>query len=152
MPKRERIKAASVGSEPSHDGTVLIIDDTFDFDPTPDPEWLAGLPPTLREAHDRMEQARISLRLAENRKSTALQEARSERDREIQQAREYMHLEIERATEQYNSAASRCDAQYGQKKQAAQEQYDQAQMQYAQSLQKWQDVKGQHDAGKEAQA
>ena len=141
MPKREQ-------------APVVDDNDPLDRDPQPDPEWLAGLPPTLREAHDRMEQARISLRLAENRKSTALQEARSERDREIEQAREYKNLEIERAVEQYNSTASRCDAQYGQKKQAASEQYDQAQMQYAQTLQKWQDVKGRHDvdagAGKEA--
>jgi hypothetical protein len=144
MAKRERKTGDGltwVEVEPAVVVTVEATEsDELDRDPTPDPEWLAGLPPQLREAHDRMEKARISLRVAEQHKQRTLQEARSVRDREIAQAREYMHLEIERATEQYNSTASRCDAEYGKKKQAAQEQYDQAQMQYAQSLQRWQDT------------
>lgn len=124
-----------------------VVDEALDRDPAPDPEWLAGLPPDARKAHDRMEAAREGIREAEERRRALTTEARTERDRVIGEALEVYHREVQRAAEEYTGAAWRADAAYRQARQAATEQYDQAQMQYDQALRAWHDAHNAYIAG-----
>lgn len=136
MAKREQASQAPV-----------IDDEALDRDPAPDPEWLAGLPPDVRKAHDRFEQERAKLQRAHDRKYAMIDQARRAQTAEIGVAREMRDKATEAVEEEYRAALSRTDASYRQARQAATEQYDHAQMQYDQALRAWHDAHSAYIAG-----